>query len=58
MFMEKNNVRIRKEGDGGYILLNDFENIYFISIAYSFGIRNNVSFDFELAEKNIDVFMY
>ena len=51
----KKKVRIGKEGDGGYVLLNDLENI---SIAYSFGIFNDVSFDLELAEKNIDVFMY
>ena len=51
----KKKVRIGKEGDGGYVLLNDFENI---SIAYSFGICNDVSFDLELAEKNIDIFMY
>ena len=51
----KNKVRIGRKGDGGYILLNDFENIKF---AYSFGISNEISFDKALADKNIDVFMY
>ena len=51
----KKKVRIGKKGDGGYILLNDFENI---KIAYSFGISNDTSFDKDLADKNIDVFMY
>lgn len=51
----KKKVRIGREGDGGYVLLDDFKNI---SIAYSFGIFNDVSFDLELAEKNIDIFMY
>ena len=41
--------------DGGYALLNDFENI---RIAYSIGIDGEISFDRELANKNIDVYMY
>lgn len=52
--MQKKKVRIGSKTDGGYILLNDFENI---KIAYSFGISNEISFDKELADKNIDVFM-
>ena len=51
----KKKVRIGSKKDGGYILLNDFENI---KIAYSFGINNEVSFDKDLADKNIDIFMY
>jgi len=51
----KNKVRIGANADGGYVLLNDFENI---KIAYSFGIGNEISFDKELANKNIDIFMY
>jgi len=51
----KHKVRIGSNNDGGYILLNDFENI---KIAYSFGIGNEISFDKELADKNIDIFMY
>ena len=51
----KTKVRIGNHQDGGYILLNDFENI---KIAYSFGINNDVTFDKDLADKNIDIFMY
>ena len=51
----KKKVRIGRNQDGGYILLNDFENI---KIAYSFGINNEISFDKDLADKNIDIFMY
>ena len=51
----KNKIRLGNKYDGGYILLNDFDNI---SIAYSLGISNQVSFDKELADRNIDIFMY
>lgn len=51
----KNKIRIGNKGDGGYILLDDFDNI---KIAYSFGISNEISFEKELADKNIDIFMY
>ena len=50
-----NKIRIGKNGDGGYIFLDDFENI---RIAYSFGIGKEISFEKNLADKNIDVFMY
>jgi len=51
----KKKIRIGEKSDGGYILLNDFDNI---KIAYSFGISDEISFDKDLADKNIDVFMY
>ena len=51
----KYKMRIGANKDGGYVLLNDLDNI---KIAYSFGITNEISFDKELADKNIDVFMY
>ena len=47
----KNKIRIRAKSDGGYVLLDDFINI---KIAYSFGISKEISFDKELADKNID----
>ena len=53
--INNNKIRIGKNHDGGYILLNDFNNV---KIAYSFGISREISFDKELADKNIDVFMY
>ena len=52
---EKDKIRIGKNSDGGYILLNDFYNV---KIAYSFGIANEISFEKDLADKNINVFMY
>ena len=48
-------IRVGRNLDGGYILLNDLKNI---KIGYSFGISTELSFDKELADKNIDVFMY
>ena len=48
-------IRIGRKADGGYILLDDLNNI---KIAYSFGISREISFDKELADKNIDVYMY
>ena len=41
--------------DGGYVLLEDLNDI---KIAYSFGIGPSVDFDNELANNNIDVYMY
>jgi len=52
---DKKKVRIGNKGDGGYVLLNDFKDI---KIAYSFGICDEISFEKELSEKNIEVFMY
>lgn len=46
---------IGENHDGGYALLNDFENI---KILYSIGIDGEISFDNVLANKNIDVYMY
>ena len=50
-----NKIRIGRKADGGYILLNDFNNI---KIAYSFGISSEISFEKELADKNIDIYIY
>ena len=50
-----NKIRIGNKTDGGYILLNDLKNI---KIAYCFGIDQEISFEKELADKNIDIFMY
>ena len=48
-------IRIGQKADGGYILLDDLKNI---KIAYSFGISREISFDKELADRKIDVYMY
>lgn len=52
---EKKKILVGNNGDGGYILLDDFEDI---KIAYSLGIWNIISFDKALADKGIDVYMY
>ena len=41
--------------DGGYVLLDDFDNI---KIVYSFGIGEIIRFDYYFAKRNIDVYMY
>lgn len=48
-------VRVGGRHDGGYIMLDDFEKI---RLAYSFGISNDVTWDRDIADKGIDVFMY
>ena len=45
----------KNEGDGIYVILEDFKDI---KIAYSFGISGNIQFDKALADRGIDVFMY
>jgi len=51
----KNRILLGKKSDGCYVLLDDFENI---KIAYSFGISFKIQFDYELAKRGIDVYMY
>ena len=48
-------VRIGRNNDGGYLMLNDFHKG---GIAYSFGISNDVSWDKAMADCGYDVFMY
>ena len=48
-------IRIGRDYDGGYIMLDDFEPG---GIAYSFGISGNVSWDKDMASRGYDVFMY
>jgi len=50
-------VRVGCDGDGGYVMLDQFDGKQ-IDAAYSFGIGNNVSWDESIAEFGIDVFMY
>ena len=45
----------KSDGDGCYVLLDDFQNI---KIAYSFGIGRRIQFDNELANRDIDIYMY
>lgn len=48
-------IRIGKEADGGYVMLDDFTGI---GAAYSVGICDEVSWDVAMAERGIDVFQY
>ena len=51
----KKKIRIGSNSDGGYILLDEFENIKYV---YSFGISHEISFDKAMADKNFEIFMY
>lgn len=53
--LEKPLIRMGKEDDGGYIMVEDFK---LGGIAYSFGIGGDVSWDMDLAKRGYDVFMY
>ena len=44
-----------EDGDGGYIMLNDFQDR---GVAYSFGISNDVTWDNIMAELGYDIYMY
>jgi len=50
-------VRLGKDGDGGYIMLDEFQQTK-AEAAYSFGIFDDVSWDEAIAGYGIDVFMY
>lgn len=52
---EKEFIRIGRENDGGYVMLDDFEGK---KIAYSFGIADDVSWDMDMAKRGLDVYMY
>ncbi|MBR0151951.1 MAG: FkbM family methyltransferase [Synergistaceae bacterium] len=47
-------VRIGRDNDGGYIMLDDLGG----GIAYSFGIASDVSWDKDMASRGYDVYMY
>lgn len=44
-----------REGDGGYVMVDDFDGTM---RAYSCGIGNDVSWDMDIANKEMSVFMY
>ena len=47
-------VRVGRDNDGGYIMLDDLPG----GIAYSFGISGDVSWDKAMASRGYDVYMY
>lgn len=48
-------IRAGRDGDGGYLLLNDFK---LNGIAYSFGISTDVTWDNDMANCGYQIFMY
>lgn len=52
---EKRFVRIGRNHDGGYLMLDDFAEK---KIAYSIGIANDVSWDQDMVDRGLDVYMY
>jgi hypothetical protein len=52
---QRGKIRIGKEADGGYVMLEDFAGI---GAAYSIGICDEVSWDVAMAERGIEVFQY
>lgn len=53
--VEHNKTRIGKENDGGYIMLDDFDDI---TATYSISICNEVSWDLNIADRGIKVYQY
>lgn len=48
-------VRVGKEDDGGYIMIDDFKPG---GVAYSFGISDDVSWDMDMSDRGYEIFMY
>ncbi|NTG85875.1 hypothetical protein G6L15_06900 [Agrobacterium rhizogenes] len=48
-------VRTGRNGDGGYVMLDDFEGI---EAAYSLGICDDVSWDLQFADRGIEIYQY
>lgn len=48
-------VRLGRPFDGGYVMIDDFEGI---EAAYSLGINDDVSWDFDVVQRGIDVYQY
>ena len=48
-------VRVGHFGDGGYVMLNDFNNI---EAAYSLGINDDITWDRDIAGRGINIYQY
>lgn len=55
--MEGEYIRVGRDFDGGYVMLNNFNNEN-VDAAYSFGISDDTSWDEAIARREIDVFMF
>lgn len=49
-------MRLGKENDGGYIMVDNFQSNG--GIAYSFGLNDDVSWDSDMAARGYEIFMY
>lgn len=52
---DKKLIRMGRNNDGGYVMLNDFDDC---KVAYSFGISDDVSWDRDMSLRKVDVFQY
>ncbi len=52
--LNKNKIRVGREYDSGYVMINDLTN----TIPYSFGISDDVSWGYDIANRGMDVYMY
>jgi hypothetical protein len=48
-------IRVGRQNDGGYVMLDDFSGI---SAAYSLGISDDVSWDLQMADHGMTIYMY
>lgn len=48
-------IRVGRQNDGGYLMVNEFAGK---SVAYSFGICDDVSWDSDVAARGLSVYMY
>jgi hypothetical protein len=48
-------IRIGRETDGGYVMLDDFDDI---ASAFSFGIADDASWDLDIAERGIRTYQF
>ena len=51
----KNFVRLGRPNDGGYVMVDNFKPA---GVAYSFGIKDDVSWDWDMAARGYNIFMY
>jgi len=53
--LDAEKIRVGRPFDGGYVMIDKFDNV---DGAYSFGINDDTSWDFDIAQRDIDVYQY
>lgn len=48
-------IRVGRAFDGGYVMIDAFDHV---EAAYSFGINDDVSWDLDMASRDLDIFQY